>query len=131
MILFCFYSIHFKVYIYLPCINTQQRTAAPFDGTSFVSSSNHLNTGLYQGSVNRCGGYCSSDLICPIQQSQAIHYCKKSVLAVVPYLIIFVFSITIIDLISRSALVQFSLIHDILSTCLVSTWVDSTWDCST
>ena len=30
MISFCFYSSCFKVYIHLPCINTQRQTTAPF-----------------------------------------------------------------------------------------------------
>ena len=49
VISFGFYSFHFKVYIHLICINTQQRTRAPFDKTSGISSRNHQKTGLYEG----------------------------------------------------------------------------------
>ena len=106
VILFSFYSIHFEVYIYLPCINTQQRATAPFDGTPIIPSSDHLKTGLYQGSDDRCEGDGNYDLICMLQKSQAIHDCNQSVLAIVSDLNIFLFSITIVDLIYRSALVR-------------------------
>ena len=109
VISFGFYSTHFKVYIHLPCINTQQRTTSPFDDTPVISYSDHRTTGMYQGSADSCEGDCNSDIIRLLQPSHEIHYCNQSVLAIVPYLNIFVFSITIFDLISRSALVQLCL----------------------
>ena len=105
----CFYSTHFTVYIHLPCINTHKRTTSPFDDNATISSSDHQKTGLYQGSVDCCEGDWNSNIIFLFDQSQAIHYCNQSVLVIVPDLNIFVFSITIVDLISRSALVRFSL----------------------
>ena len=106
VILFSFYSINFEVYIYLPCTNKHQQATAPFDNTPVISSSDHQKTGLYQGSHNCCEGDSNSDLICLLQKYQAIHYCDQSVLAIVPDLNIFVFSIMIVDLILRSALVR-------------------------
>ena len=95
-----------KVYIYLPCINTQQQATAPFDDTPVISSSDHRKTGLYQGSSHRCEGDCNSYLIILLQKYQAIRYWNQSVLAIFPDLNIFVFGITIFDLIFRSALVR-------------------------
>ena len=95
-----------KVYIYLPCINTQRQAKSRFENTPVISSSDHQKTGLYQGSENCCEGYHSSDLIRPLQKYQAIHYCNQSVFAIVLDLNIFVFSITIVGIISRSALVR-------------------------
>ena len=69
MISFSFYSIHFEVYIYLPCINTNQQAAAPFDDTPVISSSTHQKTGLDQGSADRCDGERNSDLIRLLQKS--------------------------------------------------------------
>ena len=45
-----------KVYIYFPCINTQQRATASFDGTPIISPphSKHLKMGIYQGPANSC-----------------------------------------------------------------------------
>ena len=63
-----------KVYIYLPCINTQKRAISPFYDTPVISSSEHQKTGLYQGSADRFEGYRNSHLICLLQKSQAIHY---------------------------------------------------------
>ena len=100
-----------KVCIYLPCINTQRQKTAPFDETSVVSSSNHQKTGLYQGSDDRIEGDQNSYIICLLRKSQAIHYCNQSVLAIFPDLNIFIFSITIIGIILRSALVRFSLLR--------------------
>ena len=100
-----------KVYIYLPCINTQGQTTAPFDDTSVVSSINHQNTGLYQGSADSFEGDCKYDLICLLQKFKAIHYCIQSVSEIIPDLNVFVFSITIVDIILWSALVQFSLLR--------------------
>ena len=95
------------VYIYLPSMNTQQRETETFDDTPVISSRDHQKTGIYQGSDDRCKGDCNSDLIRLLQKSQLIHYCNQSVLAIVPDLNILVFIITTVDLISRSALVQF------------------------
>ena len=111
VISFGFYSTHFKVYIHLPCINTQRRTAATFDITPVISSSNHQTKIIYQGSANHREGYCNSDIIRLLYLSQTIHYYNQSVLAIVPGLNIFVFSITIFDLISRSALVCLCLLR--------------------
>ena len=110
VILFGFYSTRFKVNINLPCINTQQRTTARFDDTFVVSSSNRQNTVLYQGSADCCEVDRNSGIIRLIQQSRAIHYCNQLVLAIFPHLNIFVFVITIVDLILRSALIRFSLL---------------------
>ena len=112
VISFSFYSTHFKVYIHLPCINTQQKTTAPFENTPVISSSDCLKTGLYQGSADRCEGFRKSDTIRLLQQSQTTHYCIQSVLAIVPDLNIFVFSLTIFDLILRSTLVRFCLLRE-------------------
>ena len=71
-----------KVYIYLPCIETQRREKAPFDETPVISSSDHRKKGLYQGSADCCEGDRNSGLICLLQKSQAIHYCNQSVLAI-------------------------------------------------
>ena len=100
----------FKVYIYLPSINTQQLTTAPFNDTPVISSSDHQTTGLYQGSTNHCEGDCNLDVIRLLQPYLTTHYCNQSVLEIVPDLNIFVFNIMIFDLISRSALVRFSLL---------------------
>ena len=43
-----------KVYIYLTCINTQERATAPFDNNSVISYSNHQKRGLNQWSADRC-----------------------------------------------------------------------------
>ena len=100
----------YKAFIYLPCINTQQLTTAPLDITPVISYRDHRMPKLYQVSANCCEGYRNSVIICLLKPSQIIHYCNQSVLAIVPDLNIFVFSITIFDLISRSALVRFSLL---------------------
>ena len=100
-----------KVYIYLPCINTQRRATVLFDNTPFISSRDHQKTGLYQVSANCCEGDCNSDLIRLLQKSQSTHYCNQSVLEIVLDLNILVYSIMIVDIISRSALVQFVLLH--------------------
>ena len=100
-----------KVCIYLPCINTQKLATAPFEDTSVILYSNHQKTGLYQGSADLFEGDRNSDLISLLQKYQAIHYCNQSALAIVPDLNISLFSITIVDLISRSVLVRFSLLR--------------------
>ena len=112
VIYFGFYSTHLKVYIHLPFISTQRKTTALFDNTPVISSSNFRRTGLYQGSDDFCEGDRNSDIIRLIHPYQTIHYCNQSVLVIIPDLNIFVFSITIFDLILRIALVWFSLLHE-------------------
>ena len=99
-----------KVCICLPCIKTQQRATAPFDNTTVKLSSYHRKAGLYQRSADCCEGDINSDLICLLWKYQTIHFCNQSVLAIVPDLNIFVFSITIVGLILIISLVQFSLL---------------------
>ena len=111
VISFGFYLSHFKVHVYLLRINTQRRKTAPFNNNTVISSSNFQKTVLYQGSADRCEGDSNSDIICLLQQSQTIHYCNQSLLAIFPDLNIFVSGITIFDLILRSALVRFSLLR--------------------
>ena len=106
-ILFDFYSAHYKVFVCLLCINKQRGTTAPLDSTHILSSRNCRTTKLYQGSVDRCKGDRNSDVIRLLQPYLTIHHFNQSVLAIVPDLNIFVFSIKIFDLISRSALVQY------------------------
>ena len=88
-----------KVYIYLPCINTQRQTTALFNANSVISSSDHRKIGLYQGSADRSEGDHNSDIIRLLQKYQAIHYYNQLMLVIVPDLNIFVISITIVDLI--------------------------------
>ena len=95
-----------KVYIYLICINTQKQATTPFYNTPVILSSDHRKIGPYQGSAKRCEGYRNYDLIHLLQKSQAIHYYNQSVLAIVPDLNIFIFSITVVDIILRSALAR-------------------------
>ena len=66
----------FKVYIYLPRINTQKQATALFDNTPVISSSDHQKKRLYQGSANRFEGDHNSDLVLLLQKSQAIHFCN-------------------------------------------------------
>ena len=107
LILFNFYSTDYKFYIHLPCIIKQQRTTVPFNITHVISSTDLQITIQYQGSSDSCEGDLNLDIIRLLQPSHTIQYCNQSVLAIVPDLNIFVWSITIFDLISRSALVQF------------------------
>ena len=102
------FFIIYKVYIYLTSINTQQQATSLFNNTPVISSRDHQTTGLYQSSADSCEGDRKSYIICLLQQSQTIHYCNQSVLSIVSDLNIFVLSITIFYLISRSALVRFS-----------------------
>ena len=90
VILFDFYSTHYKVYIHIPCITTQQQTRAPFDSTNILLFSECQTPILYQGFDNHCEGYCNSDIIHPLQLYLTIHYCNQSVLAIVPDLNIFI-----------------------------------------
>ena len=59
-----------KVYIYLPCLDAQRQTIAPFDDTPGISSSNHRKTGIYQSSADRCEIDRNTYLIRLIQPSQ-------------------------------------------------------------
>ena len=111
MISFGFYSTHYKVYIHILCIRTERQTTESFNITHVISYSDNQTPILYQGSDDSCEGYRNSDIISLLHPSQAINYCNQSVLAIVPDLKIFVFSITIFGLISRSALVQFCLLR--------------------
>ena len=106
VILFGFYSTHYKVYIHLPCINTRQRKIAPFNITHVISSSNRWIPRLYQGSADCFEGDRILDIIRLLWPYQTIHYCNQSVLRIVPDLNILFWSINIFDLISRSSLVQ-------------------------
>ena len=110
--LFDFYSTHYKVYIYLTCISTHRLTTAPFNSTHILSSSARQTPILYQESDDCCEGDRNSYVICLLQPSLKIHYCNQSVLAIVPDLNIFVFSITIFDLILRSTLVRLCLLRE-------------------
>ena len=88
-------------YLYLFTLET-----APFNDNPVISSNDRQKTGIYQLSADRCVGDRYSDLICLLQQSQAIHYCNQSLLVIVSDLNIFVFSITVVDIILRSAVVR-------------------------
>ena len=66
----------YKVFIYLPYINTQQRTTAPYDSTHVLSSSNRRMLRLYQGSADRCEGDRNLDVIRLLQPSLIIHFCN-------------------------------------------------------
>ena len=105
-----FIQLILKVYIYLPWINTQQRATAPFYRTSIISSRDHQKIGLYQGSSYHCEGDHNSDLICLLQKYLAIHYSNQSVLAIVLDLNIFVLCTRVVNLVTRSALIQLSLL---------------------
>ena len=117
VISFDFCSTHYKVYIHLPCINTQQQTTASFETTNFISYSNCQTPRLYKGSANFCEGDRNSDIICLLQPYQTIHYCNQSVLAIVPYLNILFWSITIIDIIWRRALAT-DIFYYVLAICI-------------
>ena len=110
VILFGFYSTHYKVYIHLPCINTHQQTTAPFNYTPIISSRYHQTIVLYQGSSHHCEGDHKFDIIMLFHPSHKMHYCNQSVLGIVLDLNIFIFSIMIFDLIFRSALIRMCLL---------------------
>ena len=95
MISFGFYPTHYKVYIHLPCINTQRRTTGPFDITHIISSSNHQTEILYWWSDDCCEGDHNSNIIRLLQPSQTISYCNQSVLSILLNLNIFLWIITI------------------------------------
>ena len=90
MISFDFYSTHYRFYIRLPCIITQQQTTAPFDITHALSSSDRQNPRLYQESADCCKVDRNLDVIRLLQPYLTIHYCNQSVLAIVPDLNILV-----------------------------------------
>ena len=73
VILFYFYSTHYKVYVHLTYIIKQQQTTSPFDSNHVLSSSDRQNPRLYQGSANSCEGDCNSDVIRLLQPSLTIH----------------------------------------------------------
>ena len=103
----CVILFHYKTYIHLPCVNTQQITTEPFNITHVISCSDRQTTILCQGSIHCCEGDCRTNIIRLLQPSQTSHYCNKSVLSIVTDLNIFIWSIAIFDLFLRSALVQF------------------------
>ena len=70
VIYFDFYSAHYKVYIHLPWINTQQQTSASFDIINVISSINCQSPRLYKGSANYCERDCDSDIIRLLQPYQ-------------------------------------------------------------
>ena len=107
VISFNFYSAHYKVYIHIPCINTQRQTTASFDITTVISSSNRKTPRLYKGTASCCEVDHNSDKIRLLQPYQTINYCNQSILVIVPYLNIFSWSITIIDLTWWITLVHF------------------------
>ena len=102
-----------KVYIHFLYINTQRQENAPFDDTTVILplQSEHLRTGIYQGSANCCEGDCDYDLNFlasailgnALLQPKRVSDCpgpERDIL-----------SIAIVDIISRSALVRFSLLR--------------------
>ena len=111
VILFGCYSTHFKVYIHLSCINTQQWTTSPLNNTPLLPFSNRWTKRLYQGSPDLFEGDHNSNIICLLQPSQEIQYCNQLVLTIVPGLNIFDFSILVFDLISRKPLVRLCILH--------------------
>ena len=96
MISFGFYSTCYKVYIYLPCINTHRQIISLFNINHFDSSSEYQTPILCQVWANYCGGYRNSDVFYLLQRYLTIHYCNQSVLAIFPDLNIVVWSITFI-----------------------------------
>ena len=111
VILFGFYSTTYKVYIDLPCINTQRLTTSPFETTQVISSRDRQSPRLYEGSADRCEVDRNSNIIRLLQPFQTIHYCNQPVLAIAPDLNVLVWSIKISNIISRSSLVQLFLLH--------------------
>ena len=83
VILFDFYSTHYKVFIYLPCIITLRRTAAPLNITHILSSRERQTPRLYQGSEDSCGGDYNINVVSMLHPSLTIHYCNQSVLTIV------------------------------------------------
>ena len=96
MILLDFYLTHYKVYIHKPCINTHRQKTAPFDITHAIIFSDLQTPRLYQGSAEHCEVDCNCNIICLLHPSHIIHNCNQSVVAIVPDLNIFVWSITIL-----------------------------------
>ena len=96
-----FFSTHYKVYIHLTCIITQLWKTAPSDITHVISSSNRQTPRLYHGWADCCEGDCNLDIICLLHPSQTIHYCNQSVLLILLDQNIFIWTITIVNIISR------------------------------
>ena len=102
-----------EVYIYFPCVSTQQRATAPSENAPIISPphSKHLKTGIYQGSANICEVDPDSDLNRQASailgntslQPTSVRNCFEPER--------YLFSIAIVDLISISALVRFSLLR--------------------
>ena len=111
VISFGLYSTSFKFYIHLPCMKTQNKRTATFNINSVISYNYSQATRLYQGSANFSEGDFNSDIIHLLHQYHTIHYCNQLVLAIIPDLTIFFWSITIFDIISRSTLVQLCLLR--------------------
>ena len=82
VILFDFYSNHYKVYIHIPHIITKWWTKAPFNINHVVSSSDLQMPRLYQGWADCCEEDCNLDIIRLLQPSYKIHYCNQSVLVI-------------------------------------------------
>ena len=101
-----------KVYFDFPCINTQRRATETFDNTPVISPpySKHLRTGLYQGSADRYERDHESDLNCLASAILGNTLLLKTSVSDCPGSERDVFIIAIVDLISRSALVLFSLL---------------------
>ena len=106
VIFFVFYSAEYKVYIHLPCINTQRQTMYSFDITRVISYINCQSPRLYQLSANCYEVDCILDIIWLLQPYQKIHYCNKSMLAIIADLNIFFWSNMLIGINSRSAMVH-------------------------
>ena len=101
MILFDFYSTHYKVYIHIPHIIKKWWTKAPFNINHVISYSDLQTPRLYQGWTDRCEGDCNLDIVRLLQPYQIINYCNQSVLVISPDLNIFVWTIIIVNIISR------------------------------
>ena len=120
MILFDFDSTHYKIFIYLPCIITQRRTTAPLNITHVLSSRDRQTPRLYQGSEDSCGGDYNFNVVSMLQPSLTIHYCNQSVLTIVPDLNIFVWSIMIFDIISKSALDELVITKPVITDVVIT-----------
>ena len=102
-----------KVYIYSPCINSQRWSTAPFNNTPVISPPNrkHWKTGLYQGSYNCCERYCDSNLNHLFSVILRKYTTVTNIISDSPGPERDIFSILIVDLISRSTLVRFILLR--------------------
>ena len=93
-----------------------RQTTVPFNNNPIISSSNHITTILYKGSADCCEIDQNSDIICLLQQSQAIHNCNQSLLTIFPDLSIFIFSIT--NMISFQQAPWYSCVYYVRSICI-------------